>query len=92
MSQYYKLNESADPDDIQMIISLVGMGVLQEIEHDDKPSTEVLREMAAYVWIFEKSERYTGGASLTVSQGDIKGTAECRGLQPGNYFIIPTNR
>jgi hypothetical protein len=76
-----------------MIDSLVGMGVLQPTEGDDtKPTDDVLRDMAAYTWVFRKSDKYDSGSTLRVSHGTEEGEAECSSLPPGYYHIIKADR
>ena len=92
MSQYYKLNDKADPDDIKMIGSLVGMGVLHPTGNDPELTDKRLVDLALFTWIFRKSNKYDDGSTLHVSPGDTEGEAECSGLPPGYYYIIPVDR
>jgi hypothetical protein len=92
MSQYYKLNDKTDAVDVKMIASLVGMGVLEPAGHSGEPTDAVLRDMAAFTWVFRKSDKYDLGSTLHVSGGNVEGEAECANLPPGYYHIISANR
>jgi hypothetical protein len=90
MSQYYKLNEQADLDDIRMINSLVGMEVLEPFEYGGELSDAVLTEAAVETWIFR--QRTAGGSTLKVAKGETVGVAECPHLPYGYYHIIKADR